>query len=138
MKDVELKAARDRDIFHAYRQAVLQMDFTNQEEAIDYVRMHTAPRFYISPKVCSILLGKLFAGKPLDKLNFLALKRLYELKKRYMECKRECGNLSRERICEIIVDMPAPEFYVGRTHASRIISKEMRRHNEELIKNLAK
>ena len=38
--------------------------------------------------------------------------------------------LSRERICEILVDMPAPEFFVSHIYATRIITKEIRRHNK--------
>lgn len=140
MKDTELKAARDRDLFLCYQKALLNHDFRNQWEAIEYVRSHPAPRYYISPKSCSLLLGRIFAGKPIDRLNSLARKRIRRLESSYRQLVQGEGSmkgLSRERICEIIVDMPAPEFYVTHRYATRIISREIIRHNQNQAGRLA-
>lgn len=133
MKDTELKEARDRDLFSCYQKALKENDFQNQWEAIEFVRKSPAPRFYISSKVCAILLGKLFAGKRLERMHPLAYRRLLQLAKMYKTLVAgDAGmkGLSRERVCEILVDMPAPEFYINNIYASRIINKEIRRHNE--------
>lgn len=132
MKDTELKEARDRDLFLAYQKALRNNEFRNQWEAIEYIRTHPAPRFYISARECSLLLGKMFAGKRLDRMHPLCVKRINELARLYKECVRgEFGEkgMSRERMCEIIVDMPAPEFYVSNRYATRIVNKEIVKHN---------
>jgi len=137
MKDTELKETRDRDLFACYQRALKENNFQNQWEAIEYVRRCPAPRFYISSKVCAILMGKMFAGKRLERMHPLAYKRLQHLAKMYRAyVSGEAGakGLSRERICEILVDMPAPEFYINNVYASRIINREMRKHNERRAK----
>lgn len=139
MKDTELKAVRDRDLFVSYQKALREHDFPNQWEAVEYVRTHPAPRFYISSKVCSLLLGRLFAGKSLQGLQGLAKKRLLKLSNMY---KAFAGGdfgrkgMSRERICEMLIEMPAPEFYITHRYATRIITKEIARHNQEKIRRL--
>ena len=132
MKDVELKAIRDRDLFLCYQKALKERDFQNQWEAVEYVRKCPAPRFYISSKVCSLLLGKIFAAKRLDRMHPLAYKRIKHLEKMYKDYvigPAGMKGLSRERICEILVDMPAPEFYITNSYATRIINKEIEKHN---------
>lgn len=141
MKDTELKAERDRDLFLCYQKALREYDFANQNEAIQFVCTHPAPKFYISPKTCSLLLGRIFAGLPVDRLNKLAYKRIKHLEQKYKEFIRgeaKYKGLSRERICEIILDMPAPEFYVTFRYATRIITKEMARHNDEKIRRMSR
>lgn len=141
MRDTELKSARDRDLFLCYQKALRENVFRNQWEAIEYVRTHAAPRFYISPKSCSLLLGRLFAGKPVDRLNRLAWKRIKHLESLYKAFVKDEGGmkgLSRERVCELLVDMPAPEFYVTHRYATRIILKEIARHNQERIRRMTR
>lgn len=133
MKDTELKEARDRDLFLCYQKALSENRFQSQWEAIEYVRRCPAPRFYISSKSCSLMLGKLFAGKLTERMHPLAYRRLICLSNMYKSIiSGEAGmkGLPREHICEMIVDMPAPEFYVSNIYATRIINREIRRHNE--------
>lgn len=140
MKDTELKAIRDRDLFLAYQKALRERDFENQWEAVEYVRKSPAPRFYISSKVCSLLLGKLFAGQRLEQMHPLSYRRIKCLEKMYRNyVGGEAGmkGLSRERVCEILVDMPAPEFYISNLWATRIINKEIARHNREKTRRSA-
>ena len=135
MKDIELKSIRDRDLFLCYQKALKEKDFKNQWEAVEYVRKSPAPRFYISSKVCSLLLGKLFAGYKLERMHPLAYKRIKHLEKLYrgiVAGEAKYKGLSRERICEILVDMPAPEFYIANIHATRIIHKEIEKHNKRI------
>ena len=133
MKDTELKAIRDRDLFLCYQKALRECNFKNQWEAIEYVRQSPAPRFYISSKACSLLLGKLFAGHRLGKIHPLAYRRIKHLEKmykNYVSGEAGCKGLSRERVCEVLVDTPAPEWYVSNAYATRIINKEIELHNK--------
>lgn len=135
MRDTELKQTRDRDLFLCYQRALQENNFQDQSEAIEYVRKCPAPRFYISSKSCSILLGKIFAGKRLERMHPLAYKRLRHLAdmyRAYVSGDNGMKGLSRERVCEIIIDMPAPEFYVSHLYATRIITKEIRKHNQRM------
>lgn len=141
MKDTELKAARDRDLFLCYQKALRENDFHNQKEAIEYVCRNPAPRFYISHKTCSLLLGRLFAGKPIGKLHPLSMERLRDLEKMYIEAINGAfknSGLFRQQICEFLVEMPAPQFYITYKYANRIICREIARHNKEEIRKLVR
>lgn len=140
MKDTELKEARDRDLFLCYQQALRTYNFRYEAEVVDFICSCPAPRFYISSDECSNLLGRFFAGKRLERMHPLAYKRLKTLAERYKECvKGENGmkGLSRDRVCEIIVDMPAPEFYVSPDYARKIIKRQIAKHNEEFLRRKA-
>lgn len=140
MRDTELKELRDKDLFLCYQNALRENVFRNQWEAIEYVRKSPAPRFYISSKACSLLLGKMFAGKRLERMHPLAYKRvrhLAELYKNIVSGESGQKGLSRERICEMLVDMPAPEFYVSHLYATRIITKGIREHNKDMERRRA-
>lgn len=131
MKDTELKEARDRDLFLSYQKALREHEFKNQWEIIEHVRTHPAPRFYISAKSCALLLGRLFNGDDMNDLHPLAKKRIKHLAECYKECYNNVPKMPRSWICEIITDMPAPEFYVSHRYAARIINKEMVKFNKE-------
>lgn len=45
--------------------------------------------------------------------------------------------LSRDRVCEALVDMPAPEFYVSPDYARKIIKRQIAKHNKEFMRRVA-
>lgn len=70
-------------------------------------------------------------------LAYKRIRRLADMYKTYVSGENGMKGLSRERVCEVIVDMPAPEFYVSHLYATRIITKEMRKHNQQMERRCA-
>ncbi len=134
MKDTELKRTRDRDFYRTYVDCLQTCRFKNRYEAVDHVRKHSSPCFYISPKVLSNYIGIILRGDILPQLNSSGKRRLKELYKRYRDyiTMHPNTNLSRERICEILVEEKAPEFYIGRSLAFQILSRERKKAIKEL------
>lgn len=140
MRDTELKEARDCDLFLCYQQALRTYNFQHEAEVINFVCSNPAPRFYISSDECSNLLGRFFAGKRLERMHPLAYKRLKvlaEMYKQYVRGENGMKGLSRDRVCEALVDMPAPEFYVSPDYARKIIKRQIAKHNKEFMRRVA-
>ena len=135
MKDTELKTARDRALYEAYLKAIREHTFVDYHACVDYVRKSRAPQFFLSPKSLSNYLGLIFSGKDLiSELNDASLRRVWELYDRYMDYieEHDCTGVSRERICEILVEQEAPEFYLGRERAIQILNRERKRARRQI------
>ena len=133
MKDTELKEMRDRALYQVYLQGLEEGRFNSMREAGEYVRKQPAPQFFLSSRVASLYIGMIMQGISLLHLNSLSRRRIWTLYDRYVEWKREnaSSTLSRERICEILVEEPAPEFYVTMEQARKSIWKEWKKAREK-------
>lgn len=128
-KNTALRIERDKALFAAYNRAITQNKFKSQEEAIEYVRTHEAPRFYIDPWFCHVIISRLEKGKPWGVKGEPQMKRIIELYRRYRRLRErpEWAKRSILSACMKIVDEPAPEFYVSYRTARYIIASERER-----------
>ena len=125
-----LRELRDAALFDAYTKAVGEQDFSNQAEAYDYVRKHAAPRFFASAQFCESMVKKMDRGEPTGLRNPQAKRKYAELYRRYRKMLEERPELSVREICSIIVDQPAPEFYLNRRITQWIVVRERKRRWE--------
>lgn len=133
-KDTDLREQRDKAIFDAYRKALVEQGFQTQSEAVEYVRTHPAPRFFISAEFCAIVISRLVAGKHPGVSGKQRIRKFRELYRRYLieTDKPENGNLSMREICWRIVDQEAPEFYLNFRATSEIINRQREKRQEDL------
>lgn len=126
MKDTELKRQRDSDLYDVYMKGWDNHSFANWSQAADYVIKQSAPRFYVSPREVSLAIGKLQRGISLIALSSSSRRRIWQLIDNYEAYLAEHpdNKLSRERVLEILVDEPAPEFYLSWRSAREILRKE--------------
>lgn len=135
MKDTDLRRRRDRDLYEAYVEGLRSGKMMTRQEAVDYARLHSAPRFYISGDYCRLIMGRKLAGLPTGCRNILSAKKfddLWELFKREMDK----GGRTVEEVSERIVEMPAPSFYITWGCADKIIQKERKKAWERLLARL--
>ena len=132
-KTTYLREQRDRALFDAYCRAISQHSFRSQDEATDYVRTHDAPRFYISPEFCMLIMGRLSRGQDSGIKGKAATRKFQELFRRYVtEWKKpESRDLDMYEICSRIVCQPAPEFYINNRCARGIIQRQKKIRQEE-------
>lgn len=135
-KDTDLRRQRDKAIFDAYNKALVERGFQTQSEAVEYVRTHPAPRFYISVEFCAIVISRLVAGKHPGVSGRQRIRKFRELYRRYLieTDKPENGNLSMREICGMIVDQEAPEFYLNFRATSEIINRQREMRQEKLAR----
>lgn len=127
MKDTELKEARDIALYKVYKEGLVTHTFGTMHEAIDWCRLQPAPCFFLSAKRLSNYITLLQCGHNLNSLHPSTRKKVKHLYARYIEFKTKHPlgkEMSRNQICELLVEEPAPEFYIGWRHALRIIRKE--------------
>lgn len=134
MRDMMLRERRDVELFRAYQKALKENTFSDQREAVDYVRKHEAPRWFVSKEFCAAVISSWLRGKefckmrPNKKRKFKALFELYNnLKKEF-----PYSALNHLELCATIVDMPAPEWFIDHQLASRIISDQIIKRNEQM------
>ena len=134
MRDMMLRKRRDFELFLAYQKALKENDFSDQREAVDYVRKHEAPRWFVSKEHCAAVISSWLRGKNFFKMRrnkerkFRALYNLYQkMKQQFPYCA-----MSHLDLCAALVDMPAPEWYIDHQLASRIITEQMTLRNEHI------
>lgn len=134
VRNMMLRERRDKELFRAYQTALKEHDFSDQREAVEYVRTHEAPRWFVSKEFCAAVISSWLRGKEFCKMRenkrrkFLALYELYLS----MRDQFPYSTLSHLELCAAIVDTPAPEWYIDHQLASRVISQQMARRNEQI------
>ena len=134
MRDMMLRKCRDMELFRAYQKALENNKFSDQREAVDYVRKHEAPRWFVSKEFCAAVISSWMRGKefykmgPNKKRKFKALYDLYLKQKQIFPY----SAMSLLDICATIVEMPAPEWFINHQAASRIITEQINLRNEQM------
>lgn len=138
MKDTELKRQRDADLYDVYKRGLETNSFANMSQAADYVIRQPAPQFYVSPREVSLAMGRLQRGMSLIALSPSSRRRFWQLKDNYdayLEAHPD-NHLSRERVLELLVEEPAPEFYLSWRSAREILRREMiKRRNRWFVQH---
>ena len=136
MKDTDLRQERDRELYSLYLRGLREQHFNNMHEAADWVRSQPASKFYISSKALVNYIGAKMRGSVPPKMfseNRKKVRLLYQMYLDFMEKNPDC-NLSRERICEALVDEPAPMFFICHDSCLKVLLRERNRHRDGLAK----
>ena len=138
-KNTWLKKQRDIALFEVYQRVLKSRRFSNQRDAINFVRKSAAPRFYISAHAAVVYVNSMSAGRKLPKLNLSSRRRIEEIYRRYMNLRMQepYAHMSTYRICQIVVEQTAPEFYIGYDLASKVICRERNLRNSYYARRLA-
>lgn len=128
MKDTELKREKARALYAIYLDGLNKGRFVSMRDAGEYLSRQSAPRFFIDPRQASLLIGKILANISLINLNSQQRRMIWRLYKGYKAFLEENPNtnLSRERILEILVEEPAPSFYMTPEAIRKALRKEIR------------
>lgn len=134
MRDMMLRKRRDQELFRAYQRALQENVFSDQKEAVDYVRKHEAPRWFVSKEFCAAVISSWLKGKDFYKMRPNKKRKFKALFDLYLAVKQEFPYkaLTHLELCAIIVDMPAPEWYIDHQLASRIIAEQIEARNEQI------
>lgn len=136
MKDTELKRMRDEALYNVYLQGLEAGEFASQQQASDYVSLHSAPQYFIEAKKLSTYFGMIESHISLIALNSASRRRVWHLYDEYRAWRRNHpdSKLTRERVCELLVEEPAPEFYLKPESVRRIIQRMNRERRDSAIR----
>ena len=134
MRDMMLRKRRDMELFHAYQKALQEKEFSDQREAVEYVRTHEAPRWFVSKEFCAAVISSWLRGKEFCKMRPNKRRKFKALFEIYQRLKQELpySALNHLELCGMIVEMPAPEWYIDHQLASRIITAQINLRNEKI------
>lgn len=129
MRDTELKRKKARALYSVYKKGLEEGRFDSLLGAGRYCALQPAPCFFISAKQASLMLGRIAAKVSLINLNSSQRRMIWQLWRNYQDYLQvhPDNTLSRERVLELLVDEPAPEFYISGEGARKIIWQEIRK-----------
>lgn len=135
-----LRQQRDYALFKAYQSALETENLESQREAVDFVRTHPAPHWFVSKEFCAAVLSSKLRGKDLYKMGKQKKRKFDALMQLYLEKKKEYpySTMCHLALCEAIVEMPAPEWFIGYEMAAKIIAEQIREQNEKLARRYAR
>ena len=140
MGNTELKSERDEALYYAYRRVIAENNYMTQREAIEAAINSEAPQFFIPSKALSLHIGRIRRNCPQPRQNMATKRKLGELYDRYVRFMEENPDtkMRHYEICEMLVEQPAPEFYISAEMAKRIIRREGKRLNRLFFNRFSK
>ena len=136
MRDTMLRQQRDYALYQSYREALATHFFANQRDAVDFVRKNVAPRWFVSKEFCAAVISSRLRGKDHYKMGKSKRRKFDALFQLYLQKQEEfpyCG-YCHLALCEAIVEMPAPEWYLEHQMADRIIKEQIAEWNKRRAK----
>lgn len=135
MRGSEIKSMRDDALYNTYRECLETCDFESLDDIAEHVATCPAPRFYIDGKALSNIIWMIENNMSLINFHELSRRRawyLYNEYKRWIEANPNCG-MGRVGICELLVNMPAPEYYIKGGTARKIIQRKCAERRKKLM-----
>ena len=107
-------AERDKEIMKRYAQIVGSTECKTRTEALSLVVHSPSTRFWVSPEQAAKVIEKLINGGDTQKMTACKQRMYAELYRRFLEKIKldEYKDMSISRLCEILVEEEAPEFYL--------------------------
>lgn len=129
MKDTELKRKKAEALYSVYKKGLEEGCFDSLVGAGRYCSVQPAPCYFIAARTASLLVGRIPSHISLIDLNSSQRRMVRQLYKNYCEYLSEHpdNKLSRERVMEILVEQPAPEFYISADGARRMLREHIKR-----------
>lgn len=134
MRDMKLRERRDRELFRSYQKALQENDFVDQRQAVDFVRKHEAPRWFVSKEFCAAVISSWLRGKEFCRMRENKRRKFEALYGIYLSLRNEFpySAMNLLELCATIVETPAPEWFIDYQSASRIINEQMALRNEQM------
>lgn len=124
----EFISKRDSDLYRAYKVVVDSGKYDNIIDCVREALTLPASKFWISSENAARIISRMENGDTLENLSPIRKEMFYELHNRYLEEKSKYARpVPICRICEIIIEQPAPRFYIGMQRAIKLIKKERTR-----------
>lgn len=109
----DFRAQRDRDLYRAYCRT---LDNTHSPfrlpTVIQQVLKRPAERFYVSEERAAIVITEMMKGKSIASMQVQKRRMYNEIYRRFRRVKRAHPAMSLQEAITIVVNQPAPEFYL--------------------------
>lgn len=129
---------RDRDLLEAYQKAIEISDYPfSLTDVLQKTVNMPAKRFYSSTKYACMCIKAMKQGKPVIYQQKEKERMIHEVFSRVQQEEIAHPDVKLDQLIEIVMDRPAPEFYLKISSAKVIIckAKQKKRFNEEQLIN---
>lgn len=103
---------RNAEIVRACRRELAKASFIVMPRIFQLVADSPSSRFWVSEERASIVIGRMIAGKPLPKMRPTKREMFEEIYRRFLIERKRYPDMSIYQLVSIIVNQPAPKFYL--------------------------
>jgi hypothetical protein len=129
MRDTGLKQKKAEALYSVFKKGLDEGRFDSLFKAGRWCAQHPAPRYFISAKRASVLIGRLLNNDILAEQHPSTRRMALELFKEYKRFMAENPGNTQPRmwIMEYLIEQPAPEFFLTPDAARKMLNKEIKR-----------
>lgn len=129
MRDTEIKREKAAALYALYKQGLEQCRFESVNHAAHLIVREPAPCFFISAKRAAILVAQINAHISLINTRPTYRRMAWQLWRNLNKYEKEHpdDHSTLQRKMEILVDEPAPEFYISPMSTRLILMSEIRK-----------
>lgn len=132
----EFEQERNNELLKAYRQLLFECDYINHTTVFTLLVNKPSPRFWVTEERAAIVVGSMLRGDTLEGFNPNKREMFQEIYRRVVELKEKDSTLTINRATFIVVNQPAPKFYLSPGYAQLIILQEKKKCYEERKRKL--
>lgn len=121
---------RDEEIMNAYYDALKELKYSSTKEVMDMVVNTPCSRFYISASRAMIVIFTMLKGEKavMSKTKSEMFDEIYS---RFLKARKQYKGMSLDGLVRMVINSPAPKFYLTPESAYVIISKIRKRWREQ-------
>ena len=112
---------RNDDLMRVFRQKIIEADFIIMPQIFQLVADSPASRFWVSEQRAAIVVSRMLSGKPLSRMRENKREMFEEIFRRFLILRREHPQKSLFELTSIVVNQPAPKFYLTARTAGELI-----------------
>lgn len=135
---MEIISDRDKDLLEAYQKTIEKSEYPfNLTDVLQKTVKMPAKRFYSSTKYACMCIKAMKEGRPVIYHQEEKERMIREVWRRVQQEVKAHPDEKLDRLVELVMDRPAPEFYLKITSAKVILckAKQKKRFNEEQLIN---
>lgn len=103
---------RNEDLMRVFKQKILEADFIVMTDIFNRVSQSPASRFWVSEERAAIVMSDMFKGKNISRMRPNKREMFQEIFRRVSALRKEFPRKSLFEITAIVVNQPAPKFYL--------------------------
>lgn len=135
-RSFEYKELRDKDLMRAYREQIASQRNIHLPDVLRQTVNSPSQRFWVSDTRANIIMSRLRKGDSLPEMNGNKKRMFLEIYRRVCILSEEYPDMSLSELTSIVVEQPAPCFYITPQSAKVIIHKIKKKWLEERKKKL--
>ncbi len=118
---LEFTHQRNNDLLRVFRRHIAEADYVVMPNIFKIVADSPSIRFWVSEERAAIVISMMLAGKPLPPMRPNKCEMFQEIFKRYLEMRHQHPDKSVFALVSVIVNQPAPKFYLTPRTVGEII-----------------